>query len=351
MDACVIGAEPGDLAEEARGYEAEILVCPKSPNLYAFSRNFFRMLTDKGYNVVHSHGETWSGATLRGAVLAGIPIRIAHIRDIGHVGSEDDKTALLRAGRAVVTAWGRHWVQCHATHVMGVSEAALDQLWPEWRSQPDRFLVWTAGVDTGRFSEVCNVERRETASAPVIICVGNFFLRSKRQDMAVRIFATVRAVVPQARLVFVGTGTHESACRYLASELGVSDAVDFLGPRSRADIPELLRSAGIFLCCSESEGLPNVLLEAQAAGLPVVATDIAAHREALSPVLFPYLFGRENQHEAASKITAILTNPDLANKLGKAGRAYVSHHYSASSRIRLLEDLYVSWVNSEKESL
>ncbi len=353
MDACVIGAEPGYLVEEAKSYGAEILVCPKSPNLFAFSRNFYRMLIGKGYDVVHSHGEAWSGATLRGAVHAGVPVRIAHMRDMGNVGSEvgsDYETALLKAGRTVVTRWGRHWVRCHATHVMGVSQAALDERWPEWRSRSDRFLVWTAGVDTERFSAAYNGERHAAIFVPVIICVGNFFLRSKRQDMALRIFSAVRALVPQARLVFVGTGTHEPACRRLANELGISDAVDFHGPRSRTDIPELLRSARVFLHCSESEGLPNVLLEAQAAGLPVVATNIAAHREVLSPVLHPYLFDRDNRDDAARKITTILTNPDLSNRLGIAGKAYVSQRYNASSCLKLLENLYVSWVISGKVS-
>ena len=164
----------------------------------------------------------------------------------------------------------------------------------------------------------------------MIICVGNFFLRSKRQDLAVRILTAVRKAVPEARLVFVGTGTHESACRHLAQELGVSEAVDFLGPRDRTEIPALLRSARVFLYCSESEGLPNVSLEAQATGLPVVATDIPAHREALSPTLHSYLFNPGELDQAATKITEILAKSDLAKALGDAGRAYVTEHYNAS---------------------
>ncbi len=257
MDACVIGAEAGYLSEEARSYGAEILFCPKSPNLLSFSRLFFQMIRDKTYDVVHSHGEAWSGAILRGAAQAGVPVRIAHVRDMGHVGAEADKNPLIKAARLVVTGWGRHWVRRHATHVVAVSQAALDERWPEWRSQSDRFLVWTAGVDTRRFSAVSNGKRAVTL--PVIICVGNFFLRSKRQDTALRVLAAISNAVPDARLVFVGTGTHESACRHLAHELGVSKAVDFLGSRDRMEIPGLLRSARVFLYCSESEGLPNVL--------------------------------------------------------------------------------------------
>jgi glycosyltransferase EpsD len=166
--------------------------------------------------------------------------------------------------------------------------------------------------------------------------------------MAVRIFASVREGVPEARLVFIGTGAYESACRRLACDLGVSQAVDFLGPRDRMEIPQLLRSARVFLHCSESEGLPNVLLEAQATGLPVVASDIPAHREALSPALHPYLFIQGDVDKAANKVIRLLTQLDLANNLGDAGRAHVCRHYSASSSLKILEDYYVSWLNSEK---
>jgi glycosyltransferase involved in cell wall biosynthesis len=346
MDACVIGAEAGYLAEEARSYGAEILSCPKSPNLFAFSRLFFRMLRNRNYDVVHSHGEAWSGATLRGAARAEVPVRIAHMRDMGNVGAEADKNALIRAARVVVTGWGHHWVRRHATHVVGVSQAALDERWPGWQSRSERYLVWTAGVDTQRFSPVPNGKGGVTE--PVIICVGNFFLRSKRQDFAVKVLAAVRKTVPEARLVLVGTGTYESGCRLLAQELGVSDAVDFLGPRDRTEIPALLRSARVFLYCSESEGLPNVLLEAQATGLPVVATDIPAHREVLSPALHPHLFSIGELDQAATNITEILSEPDLAKTLGEAGRVYVTKHYNSSSCLKALEDYYVSWLDSRK---
>lgn len=349
MDACVIGAEAGHLSKEARSYGAEILFCPKSPNLFSFSRLFFRIIRNKTYDVVHSHGEAWSGAILRGAAQAGVPVRIAHMRDMGNVGADADKNPLIKAARLVITGWGRHWVRRHATHVVAVSQAALDERWPEWRSQSDRFLVWTAGVDTQRFSAVSNGKRAVTL--PVIICVGNFFLRSKRQDMALRILAAINNTVPDARLVFVGTGTHEPACRQLAHELGITHAVDFLGSRDRLEIPGLLRSASVFLHCSESEGLPNVLLEAQATGLPVVATDIPAHREVLAPALHPYLFDIRELDRAANKVTEILTKPDLAHTLGRAGRAYVTKHYSSPSCLKILEDYYVSWLDLGKGRL
>lgn len=348
MDACVIGSEAGFLAEEARSCGAEILFCSKSPNLFSFSHRFSRILQDRAYHVVHSHGEVWSGATMRGAAHAGVPVRIAHIRDMGIMGAEADKNALIKAGRLVVTGWGRHWVRRHATHIVAVSQAALDARWPEWRNGSNRFHVWTAGVDIERFLPESNGKWSETN--PVIICVGNFFLRSKRQDIGVQILANVRTLLPGVRLVFVGTGKYESECRDLARKLGVSEAVDFIGPRKRSEIPALLQSASVFLHCSESEGLPNVLLEAQAMALPVVATDIPAHREALPRAVHPYLFESADMGQAAAKVVEILTKPDLAKALGQAGREYVTKKYDSSMCLKILEGHYISWVNSVKGS-
>ncbi len=345
MDACVIGSEAGYLAEEARSYGAEILFCP--------SRRIFTRFLAIFSECSEAKPMMWSTLTVRrGAEPPCVVQRKRECRyelrifAIWGRGNRHGQNRVDKGRPLVVTGWGRHWVRRHATHIVAVSQAALDQRWPGWRNRSDRFLVWTAGVDTQRFSPFSN--GRQSVTPPTIICVGNFFLRSKRQDMAIKIFAAVRRAVPQARLVFVGTGPHESACRDLVRKLGLSEAVDFLGPRNRTQIPALLQSSSVFLSCSESEGLPNVLLEAQATALPVVATSIPAHREVLSPAFHPYLFNSGELDHAATKIAEILTKPDLAEELGRAGREHVATHYSSTSCLQALEDYYVSWLDLGK---
>ena len=79
-----------------------------------------------------------------------------------------------------------------------------------------------------------------------------------------------------------------------------------------------------------------------------MATDIPAHREALSPTFHPYLFDPGELDQAATKITEILAKSDLAKALGGAGRAFVTKHYNSSSCLKALEDYYVSWLDSGK---
>ncbi|MDQ7782621.1 MAG: glycosyltransferase [Desulfomonilaceae bacterium] len=378
IEASTIGSEPGLLAHAARELGSEILSCPKSPNLFSFSRRVAREIHEKQYHIVHAHFDAWSGPILRGAAQAGVPVRIAHLRSSGAQGMGVANTRLARIGRNIVVRLGRHWIERYATHVLGVSGAALDARWPGWQSNPQRFMVWTAGVDCRYFSpgnthssihkiphpnplpkgegasgfggvpDVRPITNQsagfDTVSSPNIVCVGNFFLRSKRQDLALRIFSLVRKSVPSARLVFVGHGTYEKDCRELAEELGVAGFVDFVGLRDRREVLNLLRAATVFLSCSESEGLPNVLLEAQAVGVPVVASDIPANREALAPDFHDYLFRHDRLESACAYVLRFLTDPELRTRLGRIGRRHVQTHYDSTRCLARLETLYKTLV-------
>jgi len=244
---------------------------------------------------------------------------------------------------AVVLRWGRRWLNRYATHIMSVSGAALDVRWPNWRTRPDRYVVWTAGVDTTRFAPPTDAVG---AGEPVIISVGS--LNSvKRHDVSLHIFASVLRSEPAARLVFVGEGPLETRIRTLAERLGVVDRIEFAGLKDREMVAEMLRSATVFLSSSATEGLPNCLLEAQASGIPVVASDIRVHREALAPELHDHLFAPEDPAQAATTIAHLLNDAALRRRLGEAGRRYVQKRYGSTKQMELLEEYYLSWAGSQ----
>jgi len=343
MDVVCYGAEEGYLASEAEKLGADVLHCPKSPNLFLFSKRFHELIGKRKYDVVHCHSEAWSGPILRGAKYARVPIRLGHIR-INLPQGFTIQNPVLGLGRNFVVAWGRYWLLKYASHILGVSGSALDARFPQWKGD-DRFSLWTLGVDTRKFSlqSERNIARRKN---PVIINVASFSPQ-KRHDLLLNVYALVLDRLPEAKLIFVGEGTYLERCKDLAKRLGCYDRVDFLGLRE--DIPDLLHKADVFVSCSEAEGLPNVLLEAQASGLPVVASDIPPHREALPQASHRFVFSHDDIQGAADNIVRILNEPQLYRKLSEAGREHVCRYYDSKKTLPKLEGMYRAWCRAEGE--
>jgi len=342
MDVCCIGADEGYLAGEARSYGAEILTCRKSARFDSFSRRFARLLKGKAYDIVHAHGDTWAGPLLRGAHRAEVPVRIAHMRLTASSKGALTDVWPIRMARALLAGRGRRWTARHATHILGVSEATLDVRWPHWRGEPDRYGVWTAGVETERFAT--SAGSLGTPDGRRILFVGSF-TRAKNHVMLVEVLSMIGRKMPETVLRLVGTGPEEPTIRRLVGERGLEGKVEFLGLRD--DIPDLLRESDVFLSCSRVEGLPNVLLEAQAAGIPVVASDIPPHREALAPEFHPFLFPLDDPGKACDSVLMVLKDAALRRRLGEAGRRFVAEWFDAKKALGRLEEMYLHWIETE----
>ncbi len=116
---------------------------------------------------------------------------------------------------------------------------------------------------------------------------------------------------PEFRLRLVGDGRLRIDLEALARKLEIDKKVEFLG--SRNDVPELLGSADIFIFSARQEGLGSVLLEAMAAGLPIIATDVPACRELLEEGGYGTLVRRNDPDALARAITGVLdVKPDVA---------------------------------------
>ncbi|HMK33942.1 MAG TPA: glycosyltransferase [Desulfomonilaceae bacterium] len=339
IDVCHIMPSDGDEGSvDTTG--SSVLRCPRSTNFHDFAQRFSRLISGGNYDVVHSNFDIWSGPILHGARRSGVPVRIAQIHSLKAEGHRVATTLGKKLGRQILVAWGRTWLLHEATHILAVSRAAMEARWKDWQLYPDRFKIFSLGIDTARFTPDRSGTNRN--GIPTVMCVGSFLggphYPNKRQDLVLRIFRLVLRTVPQARLMFVGKGPHEDSCRRLASELGISGSVDFVGVSE--DVPRLLNSASVLVLMSELEALPAVLLEGQAAELGIVASDIPSHREALAPQYHKYLCPHDSVEKAAENIVVMLSNPELRSKLGAAGRDYVIQKYDARRNLRLLENFY-----------
>ncbi|MEQ1917811.1 MAG: glycosyltransferase [Elusimicrobiota bacterium] len=344
-DVCCITRTDTVLGKEARELDSELLFCRKSVNMHGFSTRFRDLLAGRRYDVVHSHVNSWSGALLRGAAEAGVPVRVAHIHSAAAslAGRNAGWNPAAKLAAAFVDAVGLRWISRYATHIVGVSQPALDIHWPAWRREPNRFFLWAGGVDTDRFKPVVGMR---SGQPPTLISVGSF-TPDKNQRELLDILAEVRRRVPGTRLTLIGKGTQSEDLRRRVRDKGLEDAVTLLG--IRADVPELLSNGDVFVSASKREGLPQAVLEAQAAGLPTVASDIPPHREAVAPELHALLYPLGRAEVAAEHITRLLNSESLRLETGAAARRFIVDKFGQRAGLTRLQDWHAAWVPSGTE--
>ena len=241
-----------------------------------FGRRFRGLLRDVNCEVIHSHVHHFSGYLLRLAAQAGVPTRIAHFRSTG-----DGKapTVTRRIQRGIM----KRWIDKYATDIAAVGDGAMQAAWrTDWASD-ERCTIVHGGIDLRKFDPPPDRAgvRREFGMPPdavLIIHVGSFS-STKNQARLVRIFDEFRQMDQRARLLLVGRdgdGTAERLSEDIHAR-GMDPLVTMAGERS--DIVRLLKAADMMIFPSVREGLPGAVLEACAAGIPVVASDLPGTRE------------------------------------------------------------------------
>jgi len=160
----------------------------------------------------------------------------------------------------------------------------------------------------------------------------------KDHALLLRAFAKVRMQVPEAVLAIVGDGPLRGALEAQAGQAGLSDAVRFLGDRH--DVPRLLTGMDVFALSSVSEGYSIALLEACAAGLPIVATDVGGNREIVHDGINGRLVPAADVAALATALIALLRGGDQAARMGHAGQAWAQAEASFRTMAERYHGLY-----------
>ncbi|MEO3812792.1 glycosyltransferase family 4 protein [Sphaerisporangium sp. B11E5] len=148
----------------------------------------------------------------------------------------------------------------------------------------------------------------------------------KNHITVVRAWPDVAALVPGARLLIVGEGRRRDRLEAEAAALGVRHLVEFRGRVPHTLVPAVLTSARLLIHPSWSEGQPRAVLEGMACGLPVVCSDIPAHREIVPPRA-GRLVPPSDPHGFAETVAKVLGTPDAAAEMGLHGRTLVTRHH------------------------
>lgn len=184
--------------------------------------------------------------------------------------------------------------------------------------------------------------RAEKADKPTcrVLSVGHI-VRLKRQEDAIKSVALLANTIPNIRLDIIGAvydqGYYEEL-QSLVRETGLSERVRFLGLRD--DVPDLMRQADAMVLCSETDAFPWVVLEAMAAGLPVVASAVDGPKLTIDDGHNGLLVPVGDVEGYAQAISSVLTNSALAAQLATNGRRLVEERYSAERMVQQIADLY-----------
>ena len=300
----------------------------------------YRLMRREQYDIVHTHNSKAGIVARLAARLARTPIVVHTAHTISFAASTS--TAVNRLYQVT-----ERFVAPLTARIVTVSTLNTAAYLNAGIGTPEQFATIYSGVETARFlnppdRELCRAELGLAPSQPLVLWIGRLN-RQKDPLTAVRGFRLLADRLPSALLALAGEDSIgeslEPQVRVLITELRLSETVRLLGYRS--DIPRLLAAADLVLHTSLYEGLGRSIVESMLAGVPIVATAVDGVLEAIDPGRRGgYLVPPADPAALAAAATRLLSDRELASRLGAAGQAWAVERFDVHHMVQQLDDLY-----------
>ncbi|WP_223068714.1 glycosyltransferase [Paenibacillus caui] len=224
-----------------------------------------------------------------------------------------------------------------------VSQEAVNRYIAIKASPPGKIRFMPNGIDMGRFAEQTGKRlncREELGVGESFVWLAAGRLAPEKDYMTMlAAFSEVRKSCPHTTLLIAGIGPDAEALQRFSRRLRLEDGVRFLGIRT--DIPVLMNAADAYLMSSKWEGLPMVLLEACASGLPIVATDVGGNGEIVNSGVNGYLAEPSNPEQLADQMRRLMSHtPERRAEMGRYSRELVRQRYDIHAIAKRWEGLY-----------
>jgi glycosyltransferase involved in cell wall biosynthesis len=287
-------------------------------------------------DVVHTHMAKAGTIGRLAARLCGVPV-VVHTYH-GHVFHGYFGPTQTRVFVAIERALARL-----TTRIVVVGERQRDEIAGYGVAPSAKLLPIPLGLELGRFLDAERHRgelRRELGLGPAVPLVGIVarLVPIKAHEDFLRAAATIHGVLPEARFLVVGDGERRAGLERLADELGLRDAVRFLGWRQ--DLPRVYADLDVVALASRNEGSPVALIEALAAARPVVATAVGGVPEVVLDGETGLLAPPGQPAALAAAIRRLLADRMLADRLRAAGRRHVYPRYDSRRLIDDMRQLY-----------
>ena len=298
-------------------------------------RSYFRKLDEffqknREYRIVHAHINENSSFVLRAAKKADIPIRIAHshLSDLGI-----DYKLPFRL-------YAKTYLEKNTNHFFACSKNAGEWLYGKSIKNSNNFTVMKNAVNAEDFAFNADIRNQMIKDLGIEnkLVIGHIgrFDKQKNHDFLIDIFKSVNDLQPNTILLLIGTGHLKEAIEQKVKSLGLDSSVKFLGVRQ--DISHLMQVMDLFLFPSLYEGLPVVLIEAQAAGLKCMVSDTITKETDITGRI-EFLSLKNSPSQWAEKI--LLTNKERTDTLSLLKNS----GYDTTETVNWLNNFYINSYN------
>ena len=347
IDFCCTGGTDA-LDRHFEKYCCEIVRIPKSVSLNKIARAICHQCSKKDYDLIHSQYGYVSGGACKAANEMNIPIIVSFHGAMPYSLFAWRSVPILSQIRLFWLRWHDFYIRKYATFVVGHSHSNLDAFDKAWSDYPARYRFVRNCIGTPSVL-MSQLEARQILgfkdSETLFLHVGSFE-RIKNHTGLLKIFKILREEIPDSTLVMVGDGSNRRNIEEEAKKLKLVDRVRFEG--HQLDPWPYYFASNVFIFPSLSEGYGNVLVEAQAAMLPVVASDIPGLRESLAPAQTDCLFRLPDYRQAAELVQMKLVDSVTQDDQLKKAKHYALKLHSPS---RMAEDLIAIYAEALRSQI
>ena len=293
-----------------------------------------RLIRGHQFDLIHAHASKPGFLARIAALGTGIPVLYSPHCFAFHAG----------AGRMtiLITSFLERLAALFTTRFVVVSEGERELAFQYRVGRQEQITVIYTGIDPAPFRQPVDTSYLKASvgipvSAPVIGSVGRLSTQKSPFDF-VRVAEAVHKSRPDAHFIWVGDGPLEEAVRELSTALQLDSTIHWIGQRS--DVHKLLHLFDCLILTSRWEGFPLVVLEAMAAGVPVVATDILGTRELIEHGVNGWLAPVRDAESLAGLVLNLLTNPSKADAFRQASGARIENEFTRTRMLSMIQNLY-----------
>jgi glycosyltransferase EpsF len=353
MDIACKGTDTGEMTPMALEAGSKVYHAPLRFNPWSFKSKLREILVNGNYDIFHSHAGIMSSEAIAAAESAGVRCKIVsfHNTQIGGMLWARDR-ALTSLMREMIIRRNKNQINramkrddCYTWYF----SKSMREKHRAWLRLPDsRQEVMYYGIDVEsvapKKSKTIRHQYNLDDDCLVIGHVGSFSRgNQKNHDAIINAAGRLKSEGMKFKVILVGDGEQRQRIAELAGENNLSSDIIFTGIRN--DVNDLLHDMDIFVFPSFHEGLSVALLEAQAASLPVLASDIPENKEGLWEGMWEYCYHPDDYNKLAGEIMRLEGSPGLRRELGDRSRRFVKENFDRGKCVSRMTAKYEQYLD------